>query len=186
MQRPLITNYTGLVTQQALKAWKKLPPQPRRWIDLADLIQDGLLFAKQQVPKWRPHRSNFATFLTMTLEQYYSRMLHAHFTEKRSKCGLVSIDSVMFRLSEHDPIEEEIHAVEALKKLVSVASPTLRSHIKKWFLTRTYIQYRGENYFAARSEMRVLSKYFGFSRRDMEFLLFNESWRRGVDLRLDR
>jgi hypothetical protein len=185
--RPQVQNYTRLVTQKAWAAWRKLPPQPRRWVDLEDLIQDGLLFAKSNVvPKFRPHRANFTTFLSICLDQFYSRQLAAYFTAKRNKCQLVSVDAVMYRLFENDELEQEVQSVEIIKKLSSVASPTLRHSLKNWLLLKGKIHFHSERFSDAKIEMQALSKRYGFTRQDMEFLLNHETWRRGVDLHLDR
>jgi len=185
VKRPVVVNYTRLVTQMALATWRKLPPQPRRWMDPADLIQEGMLFVKQQVTKWRPHRATFMTFIHISLEQFYQRILAAHYTQKRSKCDLVSVDSVLFRLSSVDPIEKEIHAVESLCKIIKVASPPLRRSIRTWMFTKKHAHFRGEKFYDVRDEMQVLCQYYGFTREDMEFLLLHETWRQQVAIDLN-
>jgi hypothetical protein len=185
-ESPKVKNYIGLIAQKAWSAWRKLPPQPRHWIDVEDLIQDGVLYTKAKViPKYRPHRANFTTFLAMCLEQYYSRMLHEHFTMKRNAMLTVPLDLVAYRLAEQDEFEDEIEAVETLRKLSRAASPGLKHYLKHWLLLKGHIHFRGDRFRDAKKEMQTLCNQYGFSRKDMEFLLYHESWRRGVDLHLD-
>ena len=178
-------DYTRLIAQKAWATWRKLPPSSRAWIDIEDLIQDGALFARFVVrPKFRPHRSKFSTFLSICLEQYYSRKLASIFTEKRNKCQTIPIDNVSYSLGCCDSIEQEIYAVETIKKISSVASPILRRYLNMWLTPRSNRGRGngGRRFQIARSEMRRLSDEYRFTREDFEFLLHDQTWCKTVQL----
>ena len=178
MSRPRIAEYKRMVMKAAWSAYYKLPLQTRSWIDAEDLIQDGLLFAKYYVvPRYRPHRASFSTFLTRSLDNFYKGMLEHHYTQKRNKCTPVSISSCFCQLHATDPIEEEIHAVQAFQRIATIASPQLRFYLNQFLFTRGKLRPNKQNFAVAVSELRVLARQHSFTRDDLSFLLKNESWR---------
>ena len=181
-----IENYTRLIAQKAWSTWYKLPPSSRAWMDIEDLIQDGALFARYVVrPKYRPHRGKFITFLSICLDQYYSRQLAAIFSQKRNKCQTIPIENVSFSLGAADCTEQEIYAVETIKKISSVASPMLRYYLHSWLVPRDNARgrtSRGRRFEVARSEMQRLAKEYKFTRDDFSFLLQDQTWCKTVHL----
>jgi len=182
--QPKVESYVKLVAKKALSTWRKLPPNARAWIDLEDLIQDGILFTKfKALPKFRPHRSNIAHYLNMCLDQYYERVLMACFAKMRNACSNVPLEAVDYKLfARQDSIEQEIHAVESLKKIARQASPNLQKYLQRWLVTHNKVHCRGPLFFVAKKELLELSQRYNFDRTDMEFLLRDETWRKTVTL----
>jgi len=72
MRCPELQSYLPLIAQKAIRTWYKLPPHYRVWVDVEDLIQEGVLFARFHVfPRYKPSRSKFTTYLTAALDNYF-------------------------------------------------------------------------------------------------------------------
>lgn len=181
MDRPPLKSYMALIAKKAWATWRKLPPQHKSWIDVDDLIQDGILFARfQALPRYRPQYGKFTTYLYVALDNYYKNMLAEYFTSKRNKCRLVPVCSVLHRLTDEDVTEDELRAVRGLMLIIREASPVLRRYLHHWLFVRGHVHLRGEQFAIARSELLALSKKCGFGRDDFEYLLRSEGWRRGL------
>src|SRR6266404_791932 len=186
MAQPQIKDFTRLIAQKAWSTWRKLPPSNRAWMDVEDLIQDGVLFARFVVrPKYRPHRGKFITFLSICLDQYYSRQLAATYSQKRNKCQTIPLENVSYSLGAVDFTEQEIYAVETIKKISSVASPMLRHYLHSWLMPRISTRGRGPHgrrFEIAKSEMQRLARQYNFNRDDFAFLLQDQTWCKTVHL----
>jgi hypothetical protein len=182
MARIKAENYVRLVAQKAWQTWYKLPPQHKNWMDIEDLVEDGVLFMRFYViPRYRPHRAKFTTYLSTSLENYYKNMLAELFTRKRNECSVVPLATVQFRLrAERMEAEEEIKAVRGLMKVVQQASPTLRRYLNHWLFSHGKIHCRGERFTVARCELLALCRRCGFDREDFEYLLCNDGWQRSL------
>lgn len=181
MACPRLESYLRLISQKAWQTWYKLPPQHKSWIDVEDLIQDGVLFARFTVfPQYRPHKAKFTTFLTTSLENFYKNLLAECFTKKRNDCRVVPVCSVQYRLTAWDNLEQEVKAVKGLLKVVAEASPVLRRYLNHWLFLQGKMHCKGRHFAVARTELLRLGRECGFGRDDFEYLLRNETWRRGV------
>jgi|SRR5882724_9573407 len=184
MAQPDVSGFTRLIAKKAWDTWYKLPPSSRAWMDIEDLIQDGVLFSRFVVrPKYRPHRGKFHTFLSICLDQFYARKLAAVFTEKRNKCQTIPLENVSYSLGAVDTVEQEVNAVETIKKISSVASPILRRYLGLWLMPNMRGRGpQGRRFNIARSEMRRLADEYSFSRDDFELLLHDQTWCKTVHL----
>jgi len=179
MARPRLQDYTKLIVQKAWATWRKLPPQHKNWIDVDDLIQDGLLFARfQALPHYRPHRAKFSLFLGFSLENFYKEKLFKLFTAKRNGCQVVPVGSVSYSLGKCTTTAQELKAIRGLTRIINEASPVLRHYLHHWLFSREKLRCHGKRFEVARDEMRGLAEKCGFDHEDLRYLLYNESWRR--------
>ena len=186
LARPKVESYVKLIAKKAWMNWRKLPPASRAWIDPEDLINDGVLFVKSYIiPHYRPHRGPFSTFLIFALDQYYMRVLMTNYTGRRNACQTIAVAEVKHELGALGDLEDEIHAVESLKKIAHVASPILRRYLGRWLVYRGNVHRHGLHFQVARSELLELAKKYNFTYQDFEFLLKNETWRKTVSLPLE-
>jgi hypothetical protein len=185
MPQPAVESYLKLVVSRAWSAWRKLPPNARAWIDVEDLIQDGLIFARTKaIPSYRPHRGSFKQYIAVVIDQFFMRTLHSSFTMRQNNCLNVPLLNWSCSLASHDTIEQEIHAVETIKKISRDASPLLRKHLYQWLVLHGNVHTGCRSFICSRSEMLLLARKYNFTRDDMDFLLHNETWRKTVQLSL--
>ena len=185
MARPNLQDYMKLIAQKAWSTWYKLPPQHRSWIDVEDLIQDGILYARFYVlPRFRPHRAkNFSTILFISLENFYKNKISDLFRGKRNKCQVVPVSSVQYHLGECDTTEQELKAVQGLLNVISVASPLLRGYLHRWLFAHGKVTCRGKKSIIAIDELRGLVGKCGIEREDFSYLLHSENWRKRLQPR---
>lgn len=182
-----VENYRRLIIQKARATYFKLPAQHKTWIDLDDLVQDGILFARYHVlPRFRPHRANFCTFLSTSLENYYRNRMWALYMQKRNLCQPVSLSTVQYRVGNggQEDVEQEMRAVQALLRVAGQASPLLKKYLRHWLLVQGRMQKTGSAFTAVRSELLELSESCGLGREEFEFLLTHDSWRRRLQARV--
>lgn len=179
-----VDEYLRLIAQKARASWYRLPAQHKAWIDLDDLIQDGILFARFYVaPRFRPHRAGFCTFLSTSLENFYKEKVFALYRRKRNDCSTVPLAAVQYCLPSYEQTEDEIAAVESLLKVAQKASPILKKYLKHWLLSQKKVCCNNRRFERVRGELLVLGNLYGFGREEMSFLLHNDSWKKAPAVR---
>src|ERR1035437_7826242 len=112
MQCPELESYLPLIAKKAIQAWHKLPPQYKAWLDIDDLIQEGVLFARFHVfPRYKPCRGKFTTYLYAALDHFYYSIVQDKFYQKRNAREIVPIADVQYKLIERDETEQAVQAV---------------------------------------------------------------------------
>src|ERR1039458_5208900 len=99
-----VEGYKRMVASHAFLAWGALPPAARTTVDVDDLIQDGLVFARYGLaPKWRPEWGKFTTLLHASLPHFYMNKLAVNGrARKQHRIALagVSIEDIWIDLCE--------------------------------------------------------------------------------------
>jgi hypothetical protein len=173
-----VESYLRLVAQKAWETWRKLPPQHRAWMDVEDLIQDGVLFARKCAKYHNPKRTKFTTYLSASLDNFYRNKVATCFYKKRNGCEVVPLDAVQSLLTHRDETENRVHAEECLEQLLSNASPVLREYLCRWLFSNERVNGRGGKFHVAKSELLLLSKRLGFNDDDFRLLLLRRPYRR--------
>jgi hypothetical protein len=180
MEKPCVEDVVKMISKEAWLTWKKLPPQHKIWIDVADLASDGLLFIQSNIlPRYHPRRMKFSTFVFLTLENFYKNQLERLFAAKRNLCTPEPIEDYEQKLSVWDETGPELEALQALSNVISDASPVLRYFLHEWLFVRENIHTCGKTFAVASAEMRKLCEKHNLDRTDLEYLLGHEGWLRG-------
>ncbi len=167
-------NYVGLVTKLAVKYWKALPVSAKIWVDVDDLINDGMLFARFEVmPYYDIATGNsFTTILTIALRQFYGRRIRDLGRQKRNLAEiLLPIDENTFITPDHDGYDV-IRSRYSMLKLYDTASPKLQRFIRSWFLNKSSpARIRVSGFTKAKREFLELAPKFKVDINDCRVLL---------------
>ena len=123
-------NYRGLVAELAIKYWRRLLPSTKAWVTEDDLLNDGMLFAREEIMPYFDVRKgcSFTTILTISLDHYYIRRVRDLSRLKRTPVDIPivrnhgTVDIIASRMS--------------MTKLYEEASPHLQHYIQIWFLSK--------------------------------------------------
>jgi|GEM_PF-5300292 len=90
-----IDSCAGLIALKASKTYRGISPENKRWVDLEDVMQEGLLEAWRAEQHFDPsHNVKYSTYLFRGLDMAYSATYHIPFRQqKRVLNGLVEMDS---------------------------------------------------------------------------------------------
>lgn len=168
-----LQSYLPMIAKAAWQAWRKLPAYQKTWIDVDDLIQDGVIFARYHVlPRFQPERgAKFTTYLSAALQNYYTTRLQDAFRKKRNSGDLLPIEDFQDTLMGSDETEAHVLADEALGKLLSLASPELRKYLYSWLVLQKSTSRSGGRFSSAKKEILGLSKKLGMNGDDFRLLL---------------
>jgi hypothetical protein len=157
-----VAQWRQLIAREAWRAWKMLPPQTRGWLDVDDMIQEGVVFARLHIwPRVKADRGQFQTLLVKSLRNYFYGHFVAVYTKNERHCEaktsslegtveffhkyglshsrvmdvdqLLKIDRSM--LPEPTDLIACDEATVAFVKLYDAASATLKVQLARWFLT---------------------------------------------------
>jgi hypothetical protein len=181
MQCPELESYLPMIAQKAFQTWCKLPSQYKVWLDVDDLIQEGVLFTRFHVfPRYKPSGGKFTTYLYAALDHFYYSIVHDKFYQKRT-AEIVPIADVEHKLIENDETEKALHAVSSLHHILAEASPHLLKCLHQWIFTRDAIVSTGPRFRVARKELLKIATKYRFERDDFAYLLRRETWRRSFE-----
>lgn len=167
-----IENYVPLITKISASHWQKLPYQTKSWIDQADFVQDGVLFARYEVmPKFNPsndpkHQTKFSTYLFPAIHRFYRAYRESLTCEKR----WMTKDAII-QIYERDRFKEELYVegqdgMDAICKLYEAASDNLRNFMDDWFFSEDgpkRVVKGGVKFTRARLEFLERSRQFGIT-----------------------
>lgn len=172
-----VIGYQRLVAEQAIKAWWHYPPQLKTTIDVEDLIQDGLIFARFELAKsWRPERGKFTTYLYSVLPNFYQNQMVVNGVLRESlrvQYKTVSMDS----WGDNDIIDDDVcdplyeHIVRSFEGIYYDASLMLRKSIRRWFLMESKVCLHGMQFQRDRREFLQLIGKHEIDRRDCEVMM---------------
>jgi hypothetical protein len=81
---PSIESYRKLVAMQAWKAWRRLPMQTRIWIDIEDMIEDGMRESWKLTKTYNPQWASFSTALFHRLHHFFiNEYIEHHSAQQR-------------------------------------------------------------------------------------------------------
>lgn len=172
-----VLGYQRMVAELAIKAWWYYPPSLKTTIDVEDLIQDGLMFARFDLAKsWRPERGKFTTYLYASLPNFYQNQMVVNGVLRESlrvQYKSMSMDSWgdkdIYDDDVCDPLYE--HLVRSFEGIYYDASLMLRKSIRRWFLLESKICLHGMQFQRDRKEFLHLLGKYGVNRMDCEIMM---------------
>jgi hypothetical protein len=94
-RRVSVEDYRKLVAMQARKAWCRLPMQTRMWIDIEDMIEDGMFQAWKLSKTFNPQWASFPTALYHRTHKFFiNEYLEFHSAYKRGWTEIKNGDNV--------------------------------------------------------------------------------------------
>ncbi len=89
-----INKIKRLLWQKSWRAWKRLPPQVKTWIDPEDLYQEARMEAVVAFSKWTPDRGQFITFAYVAVDNRLSTYVGYWSAQKRRQGVSVELEVV--------------------------------------------------------------------------------------------
>jgi hypothetical protein len=87
-----IDGCAGLIAQQAIRTYNRVPEAHKRWIDQDDLVQEGLIAAFNAEKKYDSKQAKFTTYLHTGLRQRFDHVLQPLESQKRTG-SLLELDA---------------------------------------------------------------------------------------------
>lgn len=201
----LIQDYYRLIAMKAFQTWRRLPRQTRAWLDVEDLIQEGVMFTRSNViPSYNQDLAKFSTYLWKCLDRHFLNVLrhhrypswfegrnlsldHLHPVESDNGNYNFTSDDVFNLFSSYislpvgsTPTDKHLTLVQSLTNIFMDASPKLRKSIKLWFFDKPEsgkVQMNGRPFKRARKEFLELARKHGLDAGGAEMLLTSEAWK---------
>lgn len=146
--------YRRMVSKMAWNVWRKLPPQTRVWLQVEDLIEDGMEWVVTVgIPKYRRDEASLCTFLYVGVGNYFkSEYLMKAYQRSRYEGRTVSLDSLdLIGVDDmRHPLESRVEALVDRKSQVDMirgcwvvpmmvrifkqATELLKQELRRWFL----------------------------------------------------
>jgi hypothetical protein len=172
-----LDQYKRLIAKKAFESWYKLPIKMRAYIDVEDMIQQGLIYVKYSMMKnYNPKRAKLTTFLYTGLENFYKRKFEEMRAIKRYDANDIPVE-VLVAVGMEPSIEEEFdihqHVIESFSDVYYNATERLRESMKRWFLqnTTTKVHVGGNRFKQDRKEFLKLAKQFNLNDADCRVLI---------------
>jgi hypothetical protein len=169
----------GLIAKKAIESWKKLPPKTRCYIEISDMIQDGIFVTTKFLAKGRfdPKKGKLTTILWTKLENFYHRCAETLNANKRFDANDLMIEDML--LGGHDVSKEEEaaedceHIRRAFLEAYNDASDNLRESMRRWFLQMdaTKIHTHSVRFRKDKVEFKQLAAKYGLDRTDCRKLM---------------
>jgi hypothetical protein len=166
-----------LIAKKAIESWYKLPEKTRAFVNVEDLIQDGLMFARKLMLKHDPKRAKFSTVLFHCLENRYRRQAEWLNAKKRFDGFALTLEDVE-RTAFDKNAELNVINVHVVRAFVSVyfdATWELRESLRRWFIQHdtTKIHTHGKRFNRDKKEFLSLAKKYQLDSNDCRILLSN-------------
>lgn len=190
-----VERYRGLVVQEALKVWRRLPKQTRAWIGLDDMIESGMYFAwKTYTFKWKDNKgASPGTYIKNQLFKFYDNHIIGPYQTAQKRCdkATVSINDMeaaaqergrdfqiesYMTLTPSHALDIDCEVTECLVQVYADASPELRQQMIKWFLQsdRTKLHTSGKKFSAYKGEFKALADKYHLTITCCRHLLTSE------------
>ena len=187
-----VESYRGLVVQEAVRVWNRLPLQTRNWLGIEDLVEDGVTWTWQlyRKGKWDPSKgASFGTYVKNHLFKHFDNHFIAVYQEAMGRCeknttsiqGLAAryeADGGTFELERLMSQERHVHHIdceitESILGIYKDATPELRAQMVSWFLlnNKTKITTWGEKFRRHKREFREHARKYGVGINECRHLL---------------
>lgn len=128
---PMVDSCSRLVYQKAKKTFSRISPENRRWIDLDDVIQDGLIEAWQASRRYVDGRgerlSKFSSYLYRGLDMALSGRYGMPLRQKKRTAALLELDALLPGTQMRPDIPDRRLSPEELYAAISVVTQLCRS-----------------------------------------------------------
>jgi len=187
-----IASVKGLIAKKAIESWRKLPPKTRSYIEINDMIQDGVFWTVKFLAKghYNPKKGKLTTILWPKLENYYRRCAEILNTQKRFD-GLDSyLEDLKANGFDISIIEESGETREHVRRVFMDvyinASEGLRESMRKWFLQTevTKIHTSSVRFHKDKKEFKVLASRFKLDLQDCRAIIYSTQVRNDIVSRL--
>lgn len=161
-----VDKYIRMITILAVKFWKRLPEEHKRYLDVDDLIQDGVVLLYSVTAQYDPTRQvKLSTFFYTSLSNYYRSVLERCHTKMRT-AHLVEIKE---EITVAEDLQAEIlDAERKIERFLQLASDPLRRFLRlALFSGRTEMNPTGDHV----REFRCLAKRTGVTVNDFRLVL---------------
>lgn len=148
----------GMIHSHARKVHFRIGQSNRGWIDLEDVVQDGLLAAVVAERKHNPQgKASFSTYLHTGLRNHFSRQLLSPLSQqKRTVVGTVSLDDIS-PILKAAPMYSEFENEQAILQAVRLCS-RLSGGAAAFFVGGLLCRKWASNGFRPPAEMGVLAE----------------------------
>lgn len=129
MGRPTVDEHLGIITQIAVKYWKKLPPHMFRYYEVEDLISELALWVHYRMERYTPQKGKPSTYVTRVAENHCKVMLTHHYAKKRRLQEMTYIDQEPWQIAvnnEDGLCARLLEANDAVELVISESSEELR------------------------------------------------------------
>lgn len=203
--RILVQDYQRLIAMKAFQTWRRLPKQTRAWLDVEDLIQEGVMFTRWHViPRYNQDAAKFSTFLWKCLDRHFLNVLRHHRYPSWFEGRNLSLDhlnpaeevngNINFTSDEvlnmfssyislpvgNVPTDQYLTLIQTLSKIFMDASPKLRKSMRLWFFNNPEsgkVQMNGRPFRKMRREFLDLAGKHGLDASGAATLLTSEHWK---------
>lgn len=177
---PNVDSCAALIVKKSLKAYANLSEENKRFIDVEDLMQEGMIEAWKADQRFDPtQKTKYCTYLWRGLDLQFSKLNSPLKRTKRISQGIVEIDapiasdsSTTLDFPDTDCTPEELHgAVSVLLGIFNDAGPQVQRLLVKlatgdWFL-------HGRKGMRLAKQLKYYADVFRASERDFHLLSSN-------------
>ena len=187
-----INSVKGLIAKKAIESWRKLPPKTRCYIELEDMISEGVMKVYQLLSqgKYNPKKGKLTTLVYIRLENYYRRCAELLNTQKRFDGYDSYLEDLRSNGFDVQSMEEESETREHVRNVFldvyTNASDGLRESLRRWFLQTevTKIHTSGSRFLKAKSEFKTLATRYNLDVQDCRAIMYSVQIRNEIVSRL--
>lgn len=187
-----INGVKGLIAKKAIESWKKLPPKTRCYIEIEDMISDGIYWTVKFLAKghFDPNKGKLTTILWPKLENFYHRcaeQLNAHKRFDGYDSYLEDLRANGFDVANiEEDSELREHVRNGFLKVYTDASEGLRESIRRWFLQteNTKIHVASVRFRKDKAEFKKLAAKYSLDIQDCRAIMHSTRIRNEVISRL--
>lgn len=185
-----VNQYKGLIAKKAIESWYKLPPKTRAYIDVEDLIQEGMIAIFFLIKRYDKSRKvKFSTLLHITLENGYKRKAEKLNAIKRFDGNVSSVEDMQlngFEPSMEESFDIHAHVVRVFLNVYAEASDELKSSMRRWFLqyNATKVHVSSMRFQKDKKEFLRLAKKHGMDESDCRIVMCSAKCQAEIDKRL--
>jgi hypothetical protein len=174
-----LNSVKGLIAKKAIESWRKLPPKTRCYIEIEDMIQDGLFVTSKFLAKGKfdPKKGKLTTILWPKLENFYRRCAETLNANKRFDANDTMIEDMLLVGKDISNPEEEAetreHIRRAFLEAYFEASENVRESMRRWFLQidATKVHVHSVRFRRDKVEFKKLADKHGLNKDDCRKLM---------------
>jgi hypothetical protein len=176
-----INEVKGLIAKKAIESWRKLPPKTRAYIEINDMIEDGVYWTVKFLAKghFNPKKGKLTTILWAKLDNYYHRCAELLNAQKRFDGFDSYLEDLKANGFDISIIEESGETREHVRRVfLNVyidASENLRESMRKWFLQTesTKIHTTSSKFYKDKKEFKILANKYHLDLQDCRAIMYS-------------
>lgn len=174
-----ISAVKGLIAKKAIESWRKLPPKTRSYIDIEDMISDGVFWTTKFLSKghYDAKKGKLTTVLWIKLDNFYRRCAETLNAAKRFDGNVLLLEDLKAAGIDVSKDEEAPEICEHVRYVFlstyEDASEGLRESMRRWFLQMdsTKVHTHSMRFKKDKSEFRQLAARHGLDVQDCRTLM---------------